>query len=627
MTRAQSGVRVRPKRARRLLGVCSGLLIGAIALPVQHPAARTSQPPNVVFLISDDQRWDMLWAMPNVQADLVDHGVTFTNGFVVNPLCCPSRASILTGEYSHSTDVYKNSLPHGGFFSFDDSSTVATWLQSANYTTGLVGKYLNQYNGAPTYIPPGWNHWDAIDSAQSGGAYYDYTLNDDGQQIYHGYKPEDYSTTVLADDAQSFIRTADPAKPVFLYFAPYAPHLPATPAPGDEGSFSNLDPYRPPNYDEQDVSDKPGWVQKLPLLSDFRVRQIDQRHVSMYQSLLELDRGVHDIVTALSDTGRLSNTLIVFMSDNGWSWGEHRWQGKQAPYEEDIRVPFVVRYDPLVPSARTDDHLVLNIDLAPTAADAAGVPAPGAAGSSVVPLLQTPTVSWRRDLLVEHYLEDIPTCCEDREITPNDSYAYVEYAGGSKELYDLLADPWQLDNKAYDPGYASIVDRLAGRLAELCNPRPPGWPGTQCTITGTDGNDTLVGTDGPDYICGLGGDDTIIGEAGDDTIDGGTGNDTVSYEDSNNKVTVDLSTGRATGQGRDSLVSNVDVIGSNFKATPQEDAGDNPLAGLGGNDSLTGGDGDDTLRGGPGNDSLDGGAGTDVCEQDQGTGTVINCES
>jgi arylsulfatase A-like enzyme len=440
-----------------------------------HPEDRTPatpSPPSIVLILTDDQRWDTFWAMPNVQAELVNSGVTFDEAFVVNSLCCPSRVSILTGQYSHSTQVYGNNGQHGGFHAFHgDASTVATWLHDAGYRTGLVGKYLNEYVGP--YTPPGWDHWFAFTGIPTGAAYYNYTIDDDGTYVSYGGDPDDYSTDVLASEADSFIRGTDPGQPLFLYFSVKAPHIPSTPAPRHAHAFSGLVPYRPPNYNEADVSDKPAWVRDLPLLSAKRQSAIDADRKNAYRTLLAVDDAVATIVDALNQTGRLSTTLIVFASDNGWAVGEHRWNNKKAAYEESIRIPLVIRYDPLVRSPRTDDHLVTNIDLAPTFAEAAGVPAPGVDGVSLLPILETPDPgAWRRDFLIEHLkvvAVDMPTYCAVR----SEGFLYVGYTSREEELYDLTKDVYELQNVAADPSYVSTLQYLRSRMAALCNPVPP----------------------------------------------------------------------------------------------------------------------------------------------------------
>ncbi len=339
------------------MGVVSGLISVGVLLspnlliPPDPAGAQQIPPPTIVLIVTDDQRWDTLWAMPNVQTELVDHGVTFSNAFASNPLCCPSRTTILTGQYSHTTGVYTNSLPFGGFKKFDDDSTIATWLDTAGYQTALIGKYLNEYK--VLYQPPGWDRMFAFVGSGSGGAYYDYNLNQDGIAVPYGSAPGEYSTDVLADEAERYIQSADASAPIFMMFTPFGPHTPATPAPRHQGMFSGLAPARPSNFDEADVSDKPAWVQQLPRMSATSRSRNDAFRRRQYEALLAVDDAVGRIVDALRTSGRLSNSMVVFMTDNGLAWGEHRYTNKKQPYEESIRLPMVIRYDPTTPSAMT----------------------------------------------------------------------------------------------------------------------------------------------------------------------------------------------------------------------------------------------------------------------------------
>ncbi len=428
--------------------------------------ARPSKP-SILLILTDDQRWDTLWAMPTVHRELVARGVSFANAFVDDPLCCPSRASILTGRYPQSTGVWQNAGPHGGFRAFqDDSSTVAVWLRRAGYRTGLFGKYLNRYAGP--YVPPGWDRWVAFSGPTR---YTNYRLNVDGHLKRRARGAANYSTDVLAAQAISFIRSS--RGPVFAYFAPFAPHPPATPARQDARAFSDLPAWRPPAYDERDMSDKPRWARGLPRLTPKRRARIEQLRRGTYASLLSVDRAVGGLVSALRATGRLRDSLIVFTSDNGFSWGEHRWTSKVVPYEESIRVPFVVRYDRLGLKPRTDGRLVANIDLAPTFAAAARTRAPGAVGRNLMPLLSGKNARWRAELLIEQMaLLGVPTWCEVR----TEEFAYVAYATGDEELYALLQDPNELTNRAGDPALASTRGRLRARARQLCRPPPPGSP-------------------------------------------------------------------------------------------------------------------------------------------------------
>jgi N-acetylglucosamine-6-sulfatase len=448
-----------------------------VATPATRPAARAAaRPPDIVFIVTDDMRLDQLRAMPAVRSRLAANGVTFTNAFVPNPWCCPSRASILTGTYSHTNRVYRNAPPYGGYASFRAARTIATWLDGAGYHTGLVGKYLNGYR---TGIPPGWDEWHAFSGGESneGGAYYDYDLVDNGVLSHRGDRPSDYSTDVLADRAVRFVRDAPPRKPLFLYFAPFAPHGPATPADRHAAAFSSAEfRPRPPNFNEPNVSDKPAYIRSKPPLSQAGIRALDDGRRRMLRTLLAVDEAVDRVLTALADTGRLGSTLILFASDNGLLRGEHRWTSKVAPYEEAIHVPLIIRYDPLtLRGGSTDGHLVLNIDWAPTVADLAGVRAPGADGKAMTPLLAGRNPKWRRAFPIEHLQggsgDSVPTYCAVRTRTAK----YVAYSTREEELYDLVRDPFEVHNLADDHASRHLKASLRARARALCHPVPPGF--------------------------------------------------------------------------------------------------------------------------------------------------------
>ncbi len=478
---------------RRIAAIFAFVTLWMSVTPSARDDAVASTPgpitpgPNIVLILTDDQTAYELDQMQTVQSELVGKGVTFTNAFVSNSLCCPSRTSILTGKYSHGTGVYRNQPPWGGFATFrpEDASTIATWLHDgpSSYYTGLVGKYLNGYDS--TYEPPGWDSWDAEivgDSPQ--GGYYDYNMSVDGQLMYYGSQETDYSTDVLAQYATNFISSAPAGKPLFLYFAPHAPHAPATPPARYLSAVPHLPPH-PQNFNEADMSDKPPWAQSLPPLSPRQIRDADDFHRDQYRSLLAVDDAVSEILGALSTTGRLSDTLIVFTSDNGLELGSHRWIPKAVPWEEAIRVPMVIRYDPVTGGTpRADGHMVLNIDLAPTFADVGHVAAPGAEGSSLLPLLTGQATEWRDAFLLEHLPGgegdpgDVPAYCAIR----TERYLYVRYEKQdgdmiqmSEELYDLAADPYELSNQAGNPAYAILKDALHLRMVGLCSPPPPGF--------------------------------------------------------------------------------------------------------------------------------------------------------
>jgi N-acetylglucosamine-6-sulfatase len=432
-------------------------------------------PPNIVFIVTDDMRADQLWAMPVVNAEIVGRGVTFDNAFVPNPWCCPSRASILTGTYSHTNRVYRNAPPYGGYASFNPTSTLATWLQNAGYRTGLVGKYLNGYK---TGVPVGWNSWQAFsgDEQNEGGAYYDYDFVQNGVLGHYGNDPEDYSTDVLAAKAEQFVQTTPSSQPLFLYFTPFAPHGAQIPADRHATAFPTLKFTRPPSFNEADVSDKPAYIRSKPPLTSTQIKAADTGRRKMLRTLLAVDEAIGRVLTALEETGRLGTTMILFASDNGLLRGEHRWTKKMVPYEEAIRIPLAIRYDPLTLLPRTDHHLVLNVDWAPTVTALSGIAAPGADGVSMVPLLAGITnPTWRIEFPIEHMKggagDPVPSYCAVRTRTQK----YVAYNTKEEELYDLVNDPYETQNLAKNSQYANLKATLRARAQALCNPVPPGF--------------------------------------------------------------------------------------------------------------------------------------------------------
>jgi arylsulfatase A-like enzyme len=499
-----------------LLALAAGALL-ALA-PAGHAAT-----PNVVIVLTDDQRWDTLSAMPTVQSELVAKGVTFSNSFTVNPLCCPSRASFLTGLYSHSTRVYHNRGARG-LRSFDERSSLAIPLRAAGYRTGLVGKYMNDYT--TTRVPQGWDRWavftGSIDKGRPPG-FFDYDLSVDGTLVSRGSAPADYSTDVLAAEAQDFIR-GSAGRPFFLLFAPFAPHHPATPAPRHAGAFPNLDPWRPPSYDEANVSDKPMWLRQRVRIDSQEAARLDALRRDQLRSLLAVDEAVGSMLSTLEDEGRLANTLILYTSDNGHFWGEHRLNTKMAAYEESIRVPLVARYDPLTTSARTESRFVANIDVAPTIAKFAGIRRVFH-GQSFRPLLAGASTVWRKTFLIENLrlnVGNVPTYCAVR----GGRWTYVALRSKEEELYDLATDPDQLTNRARDPALRGQLLTMRARVRDLCDPPPPhmnlDW---LCTKNGSSAADTLRGTARSDGLCGGGGRDTLYGLGGNDLLRGGPGRD------------------------------------------------------------------------------------------------------
>ena len=283
--------------------------------------------------------------MPNVDDLIARKGMALTSYFLSDSLCCPSRSSILRGLYPHGTRVYSNKGSwRDGFYGFvryhNDRSNIATWLHDAGYRTGLVGKFLNGYGPEDaTFVPRGWDVWNATTT----DSYYGVTESVNGVETE--FPPRHYQTDVIGQQAVGFIGSTPADRPLFLYWTPHAPHEPATPAPKDEGSFAWLRHYRPPSFNERDVRDKPKAVRKRSL-DQHDVEKIDRFREAQYESLRDVDRWVGAIVDELDRTGRLHDTLIIFSSDNGMMYGEHRIdRQKNVAYEESIRAPLLARWE------------------------------------------------------------------------------------------------------------------------------------------------------------------------------------------------------------------------------------------------------------------------------------------
>lgn len=402
--------------------------------------------PNFVIIVSDDQRYDTLDYMPLTQSMIFDRGVTFTNTYVTTPLCCPSRSTILTGMYAHHHQVYDNFLPL-------NETTFVQRLHDAGYFTGIVGKYLNSWDGTPR---PEFDDWVVFAGHGSAQRYFDPMLNVNGEWIQH----TGYMTTILQDYVLSFLDKARRREaPFLLIFTPNAPHEPADPAPGDENLYPDLPLYRPPSFMEEDMTDKPVYLQARQPTDPAHV---DVLRRNQLQSLHSLDGVVANILNTLAANGATHNTVVMYVSDNAVFWAEHRLDGKLYAYDEAAHVPFAIRYDALISQPRVDSKLVGNVDIAPTLYDLAGVPLPpGVDGRSLVPLLTQPDISWRTSLLIEgwayyHYMA-----------LRTDRYLYIETDGDTSELYDSVTDPYQLQNQYTNSAYAPVIADLHAALLDI----------------------------------------------------------------------------------------------------------------------------------------------------------------
>jgi arylsulfatase A-like enzyme len=497
----------RRRSAPLLLATLSALYL---VTPTARRAVADPPPrrPNIVFILTDDLDAVTMATLPSLKSLLADQGVNFSRFFVSDSLCCPSRASILCGQYDHNHLVLDNGPRNGGYVRFNDlgheQTTVATWLHDAGYRTVLMGKYLNGYPAGVelTHVPPGWDEW-YVPVRGTPYVEYDYSLNENGSVVSYGRQPDDYLVDVLAGKARTFIQAAAASEqPFFMYVAPYAPHFPYTPPPRYGDAFATAAAPRPPSFDEADTSDKPAWLQLLPPLTPKEVSDIDLTFRLRLEAMLAVQDLVRGVVDALAAAGKLDDTYIFFTSDNGYHFGTHRLlPGKQTPYEEDLRVPLVVR-GPGVPVGVTRSQLVGNVDFAPTFLELAGAAARNELdGHSMVPLLRqgaSAVGSWRTAYLLEH--SAIRTGSEhirhlrldagtlepadpQKLIVPHSALpgvpafkglrlrdrVYVEYDTGERELYDLRSDPWELANiaKTADPALlASLSSWL--RVMSTC---------------------------------------------------------------------------------------------------------------------------------------------------------------
>jgi len=456
------------------------LLVSGVWDSASREARGATAKPNIVFILADDMRKDDLKYMPKTRSLLKAKGMSFENAFVSNALCCPARATIMRGQYSHNTHVWTNGGANGGWQVYRVNSleqdNVATRLKAAGYRTALFGKYLNGYNS--TSVPQGWDRWFATEEG-----YFDYDANDQGTIRHFGTDASDYQTDVLKRRAKAFVGASVTAgEPFFAYVAPKAPHnaegqgVPVS-APRDRHAYDGLKAPRPPSFNEKDVSDKPPWIRRMPRLSDANKAEIDDRHEKRAESLQAVDDLVAGVVGKLKNKGVMGNTYVFFSSDNGWQEGEHRLDfGKWRPYEEDIHIPLLVR-GPGVASGRQAHKLALNTDFLPTfmnLACSASTPCDTQNwsyvpdGRSLKPVLEGNATSWRSAILLEAARNDVnkpnaPAYRAIRTVNTNTTTnrKNVKYSDGSKELYYLKSDPYELTDryKATSPP-AGLVSRL-----------------------------------------------------------------------------------------------------------------------------------------------------------------------
>jgi len=466
--RGETGSRRRWTCVLAMTSVCLALAASFQAEPgsARVIAPNPSSLPNVLLIVVDDQGKDTQHAMPNLLNRVAAKGVTFSNGIAPTALCCPSRSALLTGNHSHTTGVWGNDPASlGGWPALHphESQTIATALDAAGYHTGLFGKYVNAFHKLrpPGYIPPGWDTFRAILGANGGdGAYYDYRLT--GLRKLFGAEPLDYSTDVTGRLAVRHIQNTPAGTPWFIYYSPFGVHSPMTPAPRHEGTW----PLEPASaigaFNERRVSDKPPWIQKLPL-ADKRVMRA--RLTRQHEAVRSIDEQLGDLL----DAANLSKTLVIYLSDNGLMLGAHRITGKDVPYRRATEVPMYVRWDGVTSPGTIKSRVTPQIDLTALIADAARVPWTMEGHNALTTRRAGSVVEQIR--MTRSYANH-PAYCGWR----SRRYLYVAYdTGEGREFYDYKRDPDELVNVINVRDYADRVARHRAQAKASCSPEPPGF--------------------------------------------------------------------------------------------------------------------------------------------------------
>ncbi|MBS1887484.1 MAG: sulfatase [Actinobacteria bacterium] len=529
-------------RRSLLLGVtASWLVLAWTAQPASargpRPAQATTSRPNVVVIQLDDMivsdlyarylasagverprwwgrlRWNWWdpssyrrhWepVLPNIRRLLIDKGSTFARYYASEPLCCPSRAALLTGRYAHDNSVQNNGGERRGFEAFerhDYHNNLAVWLERAGYYTIHVGKFLNGYESNPPTPPPGWRDWLTLASNHSDGDYYGYTLNENGTvSAPYGsptYLPKDprschgqrsarckYVTDVLTRKALRAMETAPRSRPFYLQIDYTAPHVDGRGEFGPEpptrytGMLPGISVPRVPGFNEASMADKPAFLRGLPLLTAPQIAGIRRTRELRLESERGVDDGVKRLFAMLARLGRLRNTYVFLTSDNGWFQGEHRLaQGKFLPFEPSTHMPLLVR-GPGIPAGSTSQQLAANVDLAPTILQIAHArPNRTLDGISLLPYAKDPHHTVRRAVLLEGFTRGKglqtprgpggapPVAYEGIRVGP---YKYIKYSFGPVELYDITRDPYEVHSLAHDPRYHTVESWLGAHLRRL----------------------------------------------------------------------------------------------------------------------------------------------------------------
>ena len=449
---------------RRALRTTVGavLFLSAVVASGAPASSQTTVRPNVLIIVTDDQRTSTFSPsrLPTAWSAFAEQGVRFPLAFATTPQCCPSRGSIFTGRYAHNHAVRTNQ----DAAALDHSDTLQRYLQDAGYRTGIFGKFLNGWRLQEN--PPFFDEWAVLRPALRGSdGYYDVLFNVNGLRR----EVSGYSTAYVGDQATRFIAgaEADDARPWLAYVTPYAPHMPATP----ERRYARAPVARwnpSPSVFETEREDKPEFIRD----SQVDLESMRYERTRQLRSLMSVDDLVADLLSTLRATDEENDTLVFFLSDNGYLWGEHGWSGKWVPYTESVNIPMFMRWPGRLEGGVDDGRIVANIDIAPTVLEAAGLPPDPNDPMDGRSLLDT---TWTRDrILLEAWRNRRHPTTWASLRTP--THQYTEYYGNDVtpsfiEYYDLVSDPWQLANVLGDGTAANdpppeAVARLSLRLTQ-----------------------------------------------------------------------------------------------------------------------------------------------------------------
>jgi N-acetylglucosamine-6-sulfatase len=502
-----------------MAGVACLCLLAFLVRGEQSRAA--SSKPNVIMFTTDDQTFRDMSVMAKTQALIGNQGATFQHAYASDPLCCPSRVTVQTGEYAHNTGVLGNTPPQGGYSSFNDKNDLPVWLQSDGYRTIHIGKMPNGFGesnvGGTKYVPPGWGPFAGGVGPSSKGEFYGFigppssytgfTLDQNG--VDKTYTADDYSTTTYADIAVNRINshlTNFPDTPLYMQVQFFAPHDPATPEPKYAGAFATAPLPIDASFNEKNVKDKPAWIKRIRRFGPGLISKILARYQHRLETLLSVDDAVERIVNDLQEKGALGNTYLIFTSDQGFMQGQHRLhQGKFVPYEPSVQVPLEIR-GPGIPAGSQPRALVWNGDITSTILQMTGAkPGLPQDGQSMLPLAQDPAKKSTRPILFETgppgttfepgtgtaaaaaarkrpvkvgtYVKNTDldhTAQLARAIVApryrairTGRYLLTKYSDGGRELYDLSQDPLELNSVWKSGRYAPVKKFLLKRLAKL----------------------------------------------------------------------------------------------------------------------------------------------------------------